>query len=146
MKNREPHIVPLSQAAVALLLRLQPYEERRVGRVFQFRNEMNKLRLTLRKVAAEAFPNTIGLEKVTAHGTARANFQDFCTSTGHRGDKWFLVQDCLAHRRPRLDRAYSREQWLEERRRIMKLWAAYLLGAPPQKELDEFVKAMRVEA
>ena len=157
MKNRHELVVPLSNAAIRLLTRMKPEAARRLGPkglVFEFRNRMNKLRLTLRKVCAVAL-NGIDLtpeeirevEKgVTAHGSSRSCFQDFCSAAGMRGARWHLVQACLAHKRPTLDRAYSRETWLEERREIMQQWAQYLLGAPPQKQIDAFLKAVRGEA
>lgn len=132
MKGREDFTVPLSSHALRLIEGMQP---RRSGRLFDINDRSNKLRRLLQKVS--------GLEGVTAHGTARANFQDFAIYLGFRGAKWHLVQSCLSHKQAPLERAYSRKQWLEDRRELMEWWGCFLTGVPIKRQLDEFVKALQ---
>lgn len=131
VKGREDFTVVLSSHALRLVQGMTPQPS---GPLFPLRNVMNKLRLTLRQVS--------GLEGVTAHGTARANFQDHAIYLGFRGAKWHLVQSCLAHKQAPLDRAYSRKAWLEDRRELMEWWGFFLTGVPVKAQLDAFASSV----
>ena len=128
MKARNDHLVPLSRQAVAIL-----EEQRRwtgdgplafpgaVSRTKAISN--NTLNLALRR---------LGFEKdvITSHGfrhTASTMLNESVELDGvrHRFEAdWIEAQ--LAHKRPGVRGVYNRAQYLDDRRRMMQVWADYL--------------------
>ncbi|MBH1491449.1 integrase arm-type DNA-binding domain-containing protein [Stenotrophomonas maltophilia] len=122
MKMREPHLVPLSSQAVAILRDLQPLTGHRQyvfpgGRSPKRPLSDNALTAALRRMGFDK-------EAMTAHGfraTARTLLDEVL---GWRPD---LIEHQLAHAvRDPNGRAYNRTSHLAERRKMMQAWADYL--------------------
>lgn len=122
MKMREPHLVPLSSQAVAILRDLQPLTGHRQyvfpgGRSPKRPLSDNALTAALRRMG-------FSKETMTAHGfraTARTLLDEVL---GWRPD---LIEHQLAHAvRDPNGRAYNRTSHLPERRKMMQAWADYL--------------------
>lgn len=122
MKMREPHLVPLSSQAVAILRDLQPLTGHRQyvfpgGRSPKRPLSDNALTAALRRMGFDK-------ETMTAHGfraTARTLLDEVL---GWRPD---LIEHQLAHAvRDPNGRAYNRTSHLPERRKMMQAWADYL--------------------
>lgn len=122
MKMRQPHLVPLSSQAVAILRDLQPLTGHRQyvfpgGRSPKRPLSDNALTAALRRMGFDK-------ETMTAHGfraTARTLLDEVL---GWRPD---LIEHQLAHAvRDPNGRAYNRTSHLPERRKMMQAWADYL--------------------
>lgn len=122
MKMREPHLVPLSSQAVAILRDLQPLTGHRQyvfpgGRSPKRPLSDNALTAALRRMGFDK-------ETMTAHGfraTARTLLDEVL---GWRPD---LIEHQLAHAiRDPNGRAYNRTSHLPERQKMMQAWADYL--------------------
>lgn len=115
MKADREHRVPLSPAALALLLAVP--EAGREGVVFRGRTggEMSDMTLTACLKRLEV--------PVTAHGF-RSTFRDWAAeSTGYPGD---VVEMALAHTiGNKVEAAYRRGDLFEKRKRLMDDWAAF---------------------
>jgi integrase len=126
MKAAKEHIVPLGQAAIAILERMKA--QRISDLIFPGTKENAQLSdMTLSKLLR-------GLAKnATVHGF-RSTFRDWC------GEKTDFAREhaeaCLAHTLgSAVERAYRRGNGLEHRRRIMSAWENYILNsASPSKE------------
>jgi len=124
MKAKEPHLVPLSKQAIAILREIQPYtgESRYVfpsARSFARPMSNNAINAALRRMGYER-------DEMTAHGfraMARTLLDEVLQ---FRPD---IIEHQLAHAvRDPLGRAYNRTKHLAERRRMMQVWADYLDG------------------
>jgi integrase len=122
MKSRTPHVVPLSEQAVAILEELQPLTGN--GRfVFPSRDgkkwiSENTLNAALRRLGYES-------TDFTAHGF-RAMASTLLNEQGWSRD---AIERQLAHgERDKVRAAYNHAQHLPERRRMMQAWADYLDG------------------
>lgn len=122
MKMNEPHLVPLSQQAIAILKELQTYTGS--GR-YVFPN----LRTNLRPMSDMAMLSALramgySRDQMTPHGfraTARTILDQVL------GFKVDIIEHQLAHAvRDPLGRAYNRTTHLPERRKMMQRWANYL--------------------
>ena len=123
MKMGEPHLVPLSTQAVAVLRELEPLTGS--GRyVFP----------SLRTPSRPISENTLGAalrrlgystEEMTAHGF-RATASTLLNEQGFPPD---VIELQLAHaERNKVRAAYNRAQRVTERRNMMQAWANYLDG------------------
>jgi len=122
MKIKEPHLVPLSRQAVAILRNLHKItgEEKYV---FPGRNARpmsdNAVLTALRAMGYEK-------ERMTGHGF-RAMARTLLDEVLHY--RLDLIEHQLAHTvRDPLGRAYNRTKYLKERREMMQNWADYLDG------------------
>jgi integrase len=123
MKAREPHRVPLSDAAVALLTRMQQF---RLHETLVFPSPREKvlsdmtLTALLRRVKAESdTPGRIA----TAHGF-RSSFRDWASEHGYARD---LAERALAHAvANKVEAAYHRTDLLEQRRPLMEDWGRHV--------------------
>jgi integrase len=121
MKGGVEHIVPLSPPALTILTELadlvggKPDEPIFPGTKGQALSDM-----TLSKVFKAA-----GGEGYTVHGTARSSFRDWVAEqTSFPGD-W--AETALAHAIPnKVEAAYRRTKFVEQRRKLMTAWADYL--------------------
>jgi integrase len=121
MKARQPHIVPLSRQALALLRELMPLTG---GDNFLFPSE--------RAVARPMSDNTrnaalrrlgYGKHQMTAHGF-RAIASTLLNELGWSGD---AIERQLAHGEKSGARAvYNHAQYLPEREKMMQAWGDYL--------------------
>lgn len=120
MKAGKAHTVPLSPEAVALL---EQAAQLRTGEgketLFPGLRGRPLSDMTLSKVL-----RTAGGPNATVHGF-RSSFRDWaaeCTTV--RGD---IVETALAHTNPnRVEAAYRRTNYLDQRRDLMREWAAFL--------------------
>lgn len=121
MKARQPHIVPLSRQALALLRELQPLTgdngflfpgERAIDRPMSD----NTLNAALRRLG-------YGKDQMTAHGF-RAMASTLLNELGWSGD---AIERQLAHGERKGSRAvYNYAQYLPERETMMQAWGNYL--------------------
>lgn len=129
MKMNQAHIVPLSKQALHVLNELKPLTDHSK---YAFPCHRSPLRC-MSDNAINAALRRMGFEKseVTAHGfraTARTMLHEILQFSPD------AIEAQLAHAVPdRLGRAYNRTQHLQERKKMMQLWADYLTGLT-QKE------------
>ena len=122
MKMRQPHIVPLATQAVEILTKLQEYTG---GYKYVFPSIRTR-NLSMSKNTVSAALRTLGYnaDTVSEHGfraTARTILDEVLNQ---RPD---FIEHQLAHAvRDPNGRAYNRTSHLEERRKMMQLWADYL--------------------
>jgi integrase len=132
MKARAEHVVPLSEAAMALLERL-PQAGSPAAEVFQFpggrhdavlSDQLDRMGVTVLR------RGSTGTEEVpiTMHGF-RASFKSWAEENGYGSDPR-LIEFALAHKLPdRVEASYSRVTRVEERRVVMERWARFADGA-----------------
>ena len=131
MKKGREHVVPLSDAAIALLRRM---ESERIG-AFVFPAVSNGYRFGSRMVRIDrpapnrgvwAFTKRAAGGEATTHGF-RSTFRDWCRT--RRIDREH-AELCLAHSLGNeTEQAYARDTVPELRRPIMEAWALFLEGA-----------------
>lgn len=122
MKTREPHLVPLSKQAVAILRDLYPltgqgryvFPSARGGRAPM---SNNAVRLALRRMGYNK-------DQMSGHGF-RAMARTIMDEVLHVRPDYIEHQLGHAVRDP-LGRAYNRTKHLPERRKMMQVWADYL--------------------
>jgi integrase len=122
MKMREPHLVPLSSQAVAILRELQPLTG--AGR-FVFPGARDRKR-PLSDMALLGALRRMGYDKdtMTAHGFRAMARTILDERLGFRPD---VIEHQLAHAvKDPNGRAYNRTAHLPERRKMMQAWADYL--------------------
>lgn len=123
MKAKEPHRVPLSKAAIALLKALK---EQQLHETLVFPSPREKvlsdmtLTAFLRRIKAESdTPSRFA----TAHGF-RSSFRDWASEHGYARD---LAERALAHTvANKVEAAYHRTDLLEQRRPLMEAWAGHV--------------------
>lgn len=119
----KPHLVPLPKQAVGILRDLQPLTGRPGALVFRGERHHDR---PMSDAAVNAALRAMGFtaDEVTAHGfraTARTMLAE------RLGVAESVIEAQLAHSvRDSLGRAYNRTEFLDERRRMMQLWADYL--------------------
>ncbi len=124
MKMKNPHIVPLSQQAVAILQQLQPltgYGQYVFPSVRSTARPIsnNTLNAALRRIGYSS-------EEMTSHGW-RAVFRTLADEILQ--ERVEHIEQQLAHQvADTLGRAYNRTQFLAERHAMMQRWADYLEG------------------
>lgn len=118
MKAGIEHRVPLSQAAMDLLMRVKAETGREVGYVFPGRKEG-----TLSNMAGLALLKRMGRSDLTVHGF-RSTFRDWCSEATKYPNH--IAEKALAHTIGNaVEKAYRRGDLLERRRPLMNDWAAY---------------------
>jgi integrase len=129
MKARAEHVVPLSEAAMALLEQL-PQAGSPGSEVFQFPGGRHDGILSdqLERMGVTVLRRTsIGAEEqvpITMHGF-RASFKSWAEENGYGSDPR-LIEFALAHKLPdRVEASYSRVTRVEERRVVMERWANF---------------------
>jgi integrase len=126
IKRGIAHEVPLSADALALIKRLEPA---RIG-VFVFPGRSSRRPIANWAVwhLVQHLTNRATGQPSTAspHGM-RASFRSYCTAKRVPVE---ISERCLAHGRENaVQAAYDREEMLEDRRKVMEEWAAFLSGA-----------------
>ncbi|MBF0628907.1 MAG: integrase arm-type DNA-binding domain-containing protein [Magnetococcales bacterium] len=122
MKSGQPHIVPLSTQAVAILKEIHPFSG---GGQFVFPTPRNR-NAPISDMSLNAALKSLGYsgEQQTCHGfraTARTLLDEVL------GFRIELIEHQLAHAvRDPLGRAYNRTVHLSERRKMMQAWSDYL--------------------
>ncbi len=131
MKAREPHIVPLSRQAIAVLSELRPI----TGHGKYLFPSARSPRRPMSENTVNAALRRLGYAKdeMTGHG-----FRGMASTLLHeQGWSPDVIERQLAHaERNKVRAAYNHANHLAERRRMMQLWADYLDvlargGAPP---------------
>ena len=119
MKSGEMHVVPLTDRAVEILKEARKLHAGPV--VFPGTKGQPLSDNTLSKLMRDA--RLAG----TPHGF-RSAFKDWCAENGVRDE---VSEAALAHADTNAVRAaYRRTRFLNERTRVMKLWADFVCGAP----------------
>lgn len=123
MKAGVEHVVPLSAEAVAIVkAQIVGMECSPKAIVFPGLKCKPISDMTMAKAFKEA-----GGEGFTVHGTARSSFRDWAAEkTSIPGD---VAEAALAHVNPnKVESAYKRTKFLEQRRDLMTRWAGFLTG------------------
>jgi integrase len=116
MKRSKSHIVPLSDAALAVLKRAAALRIVGTNLVFPGANGGPMSDMTLLKVLRDA------KEPYHVHGF-RSAFTDWAADRGFANA---VVEAALAHKTPDATQAaYRRTTYLDERRKLMAAWGAY---------------------
>lgn len=121
MKARKEHVVPLSDEALAVLETAKRLRKGIAGEPIFPGNRGKPLSdMTLSKVL-----RTATSEKVTVHGF-RSSFRDWAAEKAQASDS--VAEAALAHtNRNKVEAAYRRTNYLEQRRPLMSAWAAYVV-------------------
>lgn len=123
MKMREPHLVPLSTQAVAILKEIQPLSG---DGVYVFQGARDPKR-PMSEAAINAAMRRLGIdtkEELTGHG-----FRAMARTILHErlGYEPEVIEQQLAHKTPgALGAAYARAKFIEQRKVMMQVWADYL--------------------
>jgi integrase len=127
MKMRDPHIVPLSSQAVAVLRELQKLSG---NGTYIFPNEHNLVTFMSENTMLFALYRMGYRSRATGHGF-RATASTILNENGFMPD---VIERQLAHaERNKVRAAYNHAQYLTERRKMMQWWADYLDGAGKKK-------------
>lgn len=117
MKAEKEHRVPLSDAAMAIIARMQ------VCRMSEFVFPGTKENAPLSDMSLTAVLRRMGRGDLTAHGF-RSTFRDWCSeSTAYPRD---VAEMALAHTIPdKVEAAYRRGDLFEKRRLMMRDWGRF---------------------
>jgi len=122
MKMREPHIVPLSQQAIAVLTELQQYSG---TEGYAFPHRSNPTKPMSENTILYALYRMGYHSRATGHGF-RATASTILNELGYAPD---VIERQLAHvERNKVRKAYNRAQYLPERTKMMQGWADLLDG------------------
>lgn len=123
MKMREPHIVPLSTQAVAILRDMQPFSSH-LEHVFPGGRDPKR---PMSDAAINAAMRRLGIDtqnELTAHG-----FRAMARTILHEQLNFppEVIEVQLAHKAPGpLGAAYARAKFIDQRTKMMQAWADYL--------------------
>jgi integrase len=121
MKMRRPHLVPLSTQAVETLRQLH---EITGGNVYLFPNQRDHERPMSNGAILMALKRMGYKGQMTGHGFRALAMSTIKEQLGYRHE---VVDLQLAHaKRNKVDAAYDRAQFIEERTRMMQQWADYI--------------------
>jgi integrase len=127
MKMREPHIVPLSRQAIAVLHELKKYSGHWE---YVFPSQHKPITFMNENALINALHRMGYKSKATSHGF-RATASTILNENGFAPD---VIERQLAHaERNGVRRAYNHAEYLPERRKMMQWWADYLDGVAPKK-------------
>ena len=128
MKMREPHIVPLSRQAVAVLKELKQFSGKWD---FVFPNQHKPSGCMSNNTILYALYRMGYHSKATGHGF-RATASTVLNEHGFTPD---IIERQLAHcERNQVRAAYNHAQYLKERKKMMQWWADYLDGLAKKKK------------
>jgi integrase len=132
MKAGRPHRVPLSKPAVALLKRLPRFEGTNLVFPAPRGGQLSDMALiaVMRRMQLDAVP----------HGM-RSTFRDWCAErTAYPRE---VAEGALAHvNADKVEAAYLRSDLFDQRRRLMRDWAAFC-AAPPAAKGENVVPLRR---
>ena len=117
-----PHQVPLSSGAVAVLEKARQLNTRESDLIFPSRNGGG----IITESTLGSMCQTLGLDGVP-HGF-RATFATWCAEMGVPQE---LTEAALAHTPNAIVQAYTHTDYLERRRPIMQMWSDYIEGKLP---------------
>jgi len=122
MKMRDPHIVPLSKQAAALLKELQPLTGQSL---FVFPNQHKESGCMSENTMLYGLYRMGYHSKATGHGF-RATASTILNENGFQPS---IIERQLAHaERNEVRAAYNHAEYLPERKKMMQWWADYLDG------------------
>lgn len=128
MKMNKIHVVPLSKASVNLLEQRWPLRAHDTGLVFSTHGIRPLSDMTMTKVL-----RALEHEKFTVHGF-RSSFTDWAAEQTNYPKE--VVDKALAHKLvDRVEAAYRRTDFLEQRRKLMNDWAAFIMSPPCREEV-----------
>jgi integrase len=128
MKGKIPHIVPLSNQALSLLMELKKISGKKE---YVFPNEHNLETFMSENTMLYALYRMGYRSRVTGHGF-RSTASTILNENGFMPD---LIERQLAHIEPNQVRgAYNHAQYLPDRRNMMQWWADYLDKPPTGNE------------
>lgn len=126
MKMREQHIVPLSHQAVRLLRELHTLTG---GREYLFPNYRRPKAVMTATTLNRALERMGYAGRFSAHGF-RATASTVLNEMGYRSD---VIERQLAHKeRNKVRASYNQAEYLEERRKMMQVWADLLVTTQDQ--------------
>ena len=121
MKMRKQHIVPLSSQAVEYLRELQKWNGHRE---WVFPNQVRPNQPMSNNTILGVFRRLGYKGRMTGHGCRALAMSAIKEKLGYRHE---VVDRQLAHaKRSKVDKAYDRAEFLDERRKMMQDWADYL--------------------
>jgi len=121
-KSSEPFIVPLSKQAIAILKEIHPYTS---DKMYVFASDASKSGYISENAMLGALRRLgVTKEEMSVHGfraMARTILHE------HIGIDPYAIEHQLAHRVPdALGAAYNRTKFLDQRKKMMQVWADYL--------------------
>lgn len=123
MKMRNPHIVPLSRQAVALL-REQKEETGHLNTNWVLPSQVRLKEPMSNNTILFAIGRMGYKKRMTGHGFRALAMSNIKEKLGYRHE---VVDRQLAHaHKSKIDRAYDRAQFLDERREMMQEWADFM--------------------
>lgn len=123
MKMRNPHIVPLSRQAVALL-REQKEETGHLNTNWVLPSQVRPKDPMSNNTILFAIGRMGYKKRMTGHGFRALAMSNIKEKLGYRHE---VVDRQLAHaHKSKIDRAYDRAQFLDERREMMQEWADFM--------------------
>lgn len=139
MKMREPHLVPLSTQAVALLRDMQPFSSH-LEHVFPGGRDPKR---PMSDAAVNAAMRRLGIDtqnELTGHG-----FRAMARTILHEQLKYppEVIEVQLAHKAPGpLGAAYARAKFIDQRKEMMQAWSDYLDKVKKGAEIIPFTGAV----
>lgn len=123
MKMRNPHIVPLSRQVIELLNE-QKKETERFSTPWVFPSQVRPKDSISNNTILFAIGRMGYKKRMTGHGFRALAMSNIKEKLGYRHE---VVDRQLAHaHRNKIDRAYDRAQFLDDRRKMMQEWADYI--------------------
>lgn len=123
MKTRHPHIVPLSCQAIALL-KEQKEETGHFNTDWVFPSQVRPMNHMSNNTILSAIDRLGFKGKMTGHGFRALAMSTIKEKLGYRHE---VVDRQLAHaHKSKIDRAYDRAQFLDERKEMMQKYADYI--------------------
>lgn len=119
MKEPEPHRVPLSDEALAILQLVRPDEIDGADSIFAVGDAA--MYAVLRRLKVDTV--------ITVHGF-RSSFRDWCADSGVPRE---IAEAALAHAVGAVEGAYFRSDVLQRRRAVMDQWASHVTTLPDEK-------------
>ncbi|MBO6554654.1 MAG: tyrosine-type recombinase/integrase [Roseitalea sp.] len=125
-KTRQPHRVPLSSHAMAILKDRATMSDG-TGLVFESCSGGQLSDMTLTKILRDAnIPSDVPGRTATVHGF-RSSFRDWASENGYPRD---VAERALAHTvRNQVEAAYHRTDLLDQRRSMMDRWAEFVTSS-----------------
>lgn len=138
MKMRNPHIVPLSRQVVALL-REQKEETGHLDTPWVFPSQVRPKDPMSNNTILFAIGRMGYKKRMTGHGFRALAMSNIKEKLGYRHE---VVDRQLAHaHKSKIDRAYDRAQFLDERTEMMQEWANFIDMLASGEKIVKFRKA-----
>jgi integrase len=124
MKMEREHVVPLSDAALAILKGQVAARGPDQRFVFEGPSRAGISAPPLSNMAMTMTLRRLGAGQYTVHGM-RSAFRTWCAD---QGVAFEVAEACLAHSSNALVAAYQRSQMVERRRPVMAAWSSFVMG------------------